>query len=228
MAMTTKTKETQEDIELLLPWHAAGTLNARDTERVDQALANNRELADRYESVRRELGEAIHLNESLGAPTARAMDNLFAKIDAEPRRRVKKERVGFGVRLTNFFGGFSGRTVAYASAVAMLAIVLQGGMLTRMLLTDDPAAPQLSSYQENSVRGIDGTSVYIRFKPQATSADITKFLQDNKAVVIAGPTSNGMYQVRVSEMILRPADLVPIVKRLAANPVVGMTVPAAQ
>jgi hypothetical protein len=226
MAMTTKTRETQEDIELLLPWHAAGTLNARDTERVDRALATNRELSDRYEQVRHELGEAIHLNESLGAPSSRVMENLFAKIDAEPRRKVKKERVGLGVRLANFFGGFSGRTVAYAGAVAGLAIVLQGGMLIRMLLTDHQVGPQLSSYEDN-VRGVDGSSVFVRFKPQATSADVTKFLTDNKAVIIQGPTSNGMYQVRVSEMLLTQSDLAAIVKRLAGNPVVAMTVPAA-
>src|SRR6476620_391320 len=85
--MNTKIKETQEDIELLLPWHAAGTLSRRDAARVEQALANDNELASRYELVREELGEAIRLNESLGAPSARAMKNLFETIDAEPVRK---------------------------------------------------------------------------------------------------------------------------------------------
>ena len=75
-----------EDVELLLPWHAAGTLSRRDAARVEQALANDNELAARYEMVREELGEAIRLNETLGAPSARAMQQLFAKIDAEPVR----------------------------------------------------------------------------------------------------------------------------------------------
>ena len=76
----------QEEIELLLPWHAAGTLSRRDAERVERALANDNELASRYEAVREELGEAIRLKRSLGAPSARAMQDLFAKIDAEPVR----------------------------------------------------------------------------------------------------------------------------------------------
>src|SRR4026209_2223817 len=75
-----------DDVELLLPWHAAGTLSRRDAARVEQALANDNELAARYELVREELGEAIRLNETLGAPSARAMENLFAQIDAEPAR----------------------------------------------------------------------------------------------------------------------------------------------
>jgi anti-sigma-K factor RskA len=89
LAMNTNNKELREDIEHLLPWHAAGTLSRRDAERVESALANDNELASRYEAVREELGEAIRLNESLGAPSARAMETLFAKIDAEPARAPK-------------------------------------------------------------------------------------------------------------------------------------------
>src|ERR1700736_1556 len=74
------------EIEALLPWHAPGTLNRRDSDRVEQAIAGDRELARRYELVREELAETIHLNESLGAPSARAMEKLFAAIDAEEAR----------------------------------------------------------------------------------------------------------------------------------------------
>src|SRR6186997_3418297 len=93
-----------EEVELLLPWHAAGTLSRRDAARVEQALANDNELATRYELVREELGEAIRLNETLGAPSARAMQQLFAKIDAEPARQPKMS-FNLGSRLTNFIAG---------------------------------------------------------------------------------------------------------------------------
>ena len=86
--MNVTDKETQSEIEALLPWHAAGTLSRSDARRVEQALANNPELARRYELVRDELGETIHLNETLGAPSAQAMEKLFAKIDAEPARKA--------------------------------------------------------------------------------------------------------------------------------------------
>jgi len=82
MDMINKERERHE-IESLLPWHAAGTLDRRDIERVERALAEDSELAQRYELIREELAETIHLNEMLGAPSARAMDKLFAAIDAE-------------------------------------------------------------------------------------------------------------------------------------------------
>src|SRR5690349_20996611 len=81
--MTSRQAPEREEIESLLPWHAAGTLSRNDAERVERALAADRELARRFELVREELAETIHLNETLGAPSSRAMERLFAKIDAE-------------------------------------------------------------------------------------------------------------------------------------------------
>ena len=75
------------DLELLLPWHAAGTLNARDTRRVEDALASIPEFARQYAAIRDEYAATISLNESLGAPSMRAVQKLFAAIDAEPVRR---------------------------------------------------------------------------------------------------------------------------------------------
>jgi hypothetical protein len=86
--MINKERERQE-IESLLPWHAAGTLGLRDAERVERALAEDGELAHRYELVREELAETIRLNEGLGAPSARAMEKLFAAIDAEETRGTR-------------------------------------------------------------------------------------------------------------------------------------------
>src|SRR5262245_53555146 len=95
MALNMINKERERhEIESLLPWHAAGTLDRRDAERVERALAEDGELARRYELVREELAETIQLNESLGSPSARAMEKLFAAIDAEeervPRTRLKR------------------------------------------------------------------------------------------------------------------------------------------
>ena len=88
MGMINKERERHE-IESLLPWYAAGTLGRRDAERVERALAEDGELAQRYELVREELAETIALNEKLGAPSARAMEKLFAAIDAAETRAAR-------------------------------------------------------------------------------------------------------------------------------------------
>src|SRR5665647_952412 len=124
--MNTKNKEVHSDVEELLPWHAAGTLSRSDARRVEDALAHDPELARRYALVRDELGETIHLNETLGAPSAHAMEKLFAKIDAEPARKPAVS-LNLGARVADFIASFSPRTLAWAASAAAIAILLQAG-----------------------------------------------------------------------------------------------------
>ena len=133
-AMKQEAPERQE-IEELLPWHAAGTLSRRDAQRVEDALANDPELARRYALVREEFGETIHLNETLGAPSARALEKLFAKIDAEPERR-QAVSLNLGSRIGEFFASLSPRTLAWSASAAAIAILLQAGLLADIMLKE--------------------------------------------------------------------------------------------
>jgi anti-sigma-K factor RskA len=190
--MNTINKE-REDLEALLPWHAVGTLSRRDSERVEKALASDHELARRFDLVREELNETIHLNETLGAPSARAMEKLFAAIDAEPARKPK---VSFNLtaRIAGFISSFSPRTLAWSATAAAVAIVLQAGVITTALIQEQSRP----STELASTDLTDGTRAVIRFTPQATAADITKFLDANKAEVIDGPKRGGLYTLHLS------------------------------
>jgi anti-sigma-K factor RskA len=102
VAMTAINKQhARHEIEELLPWYATGTLSGREAERVEQALAGDRELAQRYKLVRQELAETTRLNEALGAPSGRAMDKLFAAINAEARAPRRRRRP---ISRTRFLG----------------------------------------------------------------------------------------------------------------------------
>ena len=87
-----KKERERREIESMLPWHAAGTLDRCDAECVERALAEDSELARRYELVREELAETIRVNEMLSAPSARAMEKLIAAIDAEEASATAEHR----------------------------------------------------------------------------------------------------------------------------------------
>src|SRR6478736_7441431 len=114
MAMSKKMLDEPSEIEMLLPWHAAGTLNARDARRVEEALVRDPELARQYAVIREEYAETIHLNESLGPPSARAMQKLFAAIDEEPERKPSVSSA-FSARISEFFARLSPRTLAWSA-----------------------------------------------------------------------------------------------------------------
>ena len=149
MAMSKKLLDQEpSDIEMLLPWHAAGTLSARDARRVDEALARDPELARQYAVIREEYAETIHLNESLGAPSVRAMQKLFDAIDGEPVRKPSvTSRVA--TRIAEFFGKLSPRTMAWSAGAAALALLLQAGVIGAVLMKNQGSSFQTASLSMN-------------------------------------------------------------------------------
>jgi anti-sigma factor RsiW len=217
--MNTVNDSERGDIEELLPWHAAGTLSLREAQSVEAALASDPELARRYELVREELAQTVALNESLGAPSVRAMDALFAKIDAEPARHPAMS-FDLGGRLRTFFASLSPRTLAYAGTAAALAIMLQAAVIGGFVIKDQSAG----GYQTASApaSAADGTYAVIQFKPQASAADITKFLETNKLSIADGPSAGGLYRVRIAGNKLSKAELTRAIKTLQIDPVIGL------
>jgi hypothetical protein len=222
--MTTDEKEApQSDIEALLPWHAAGTLSRGDAKRVEEALARDPELTRRYALVREELGETIHLNETLGAPSARAMETLFAKIDAEPKRGgTGAGSFSMSSRFTGWLENLTPRTLAFAGGAAVLAIVLQAGFIATVVMKQPTAGFQTAS-APSSAPGV-GAFTLIRFAPQASFDDINKFLEANKLSIVSGPAPGGLYKVRVGENTMSKDEIDGVVKKLQASKLVGFVV----
>ena len=214
--MMTKNEIDREEIEALLPWHAAGTLSRRDAQRVETALERDQDLARQFELVREELGETIHLNETLGAPSARAMEKLFAGIEAEPQRRPRRSfdlAAYIGERLSVF----SPRTLAWSATAAVLAIVLQAGLLAGLYMgepgNETPAAYRTASAPTRSFAPA-GSYALIGFTAQASAADVTKFLEAHKAAIVDGPKPGGLYRIRIAQAALPKNDLAAIVKQM--------------
>jgi anti-sigma factor RsiW len=134
MNAVSKEVPERQEIEALLPWHAAGTLNRRDRERVERAIAADQELARHLMLVREEQQETIHLNESLGVPSSRAMEKLFAAIEAEGVQAPVRRSFDLAGRIAGFLSGFSPRTIAYAAAAATIALFLQAAMLSSLVV----------------------------------------------------------------------------------------------
>lgn len=217
IATRDKAVPEREDIETLLPWHAAGTLSRRDAERVEQALAQDAELARRYELVREELAETIHLNETLGAPSARVAQRLFAAIDADSAN-AKRRKISFDVGgwLAGLIEQVSPRTLAWSAAAAGLAIVLQAGLLAGLFVSERSANYRTASYGEATATG-QGAFALVRFNPAASVADITRFFDTHKASLVEGPRAGGIYRIRVSASSLPKEELAKLVAQLAED-----------
>jgi hypothetical protein len=216
------TEREPSEVELLLPWYAAGKLGRAEAQQVETALANDLELASRYEWVRAEFSEETSINEEAGEPSDRDVTTLFAKIDALPRRAgsLTLPSASLGTRITEFFASLSPRTLAWSATAAALAIVLQAGLLTGILFKEKSLGGYETASAPTSVTG-DGAYVLMRFQPQATAADVASFLEANKLNIVGGPFGGKLYRVRVATAKISNSELTDIVKRLQDDKVVG-------
>jgi hypothetical protein len=145
------TTERQE-IEALLPWHAAGTLNRRP---VDVAS-----------------------------------------------------------RFAQFLSNLAPRTLVWSASAAALAIMVQGAVLTSVMVTDNHA-PNSVSGPGMAAAGEDGYLV-VRFSPQASALEITNFLNTWKATLVDGPKNGGMFTLRLPKDV-KKEDLIGIAKQMQAH-----------
>lgn len=215
--------EALGEIESLLPWHAAGTLSARDARRVDDALAKDPGLARQYATIREEYAETILLNESLGTPSSRAMHKLFAAIDAEP---VRGTRPSFNVpaRFTHFLAGLSPRALAAAAAVAALALLVQAIVIGAML-TWQPAGSMPAASLMKAERQSVGSGAYalVRFAPEARVSDISTFLGTYRASIV-DVAKGGMFRLQFGDMAMSADELAGLMGRLQNEKIFSMAV----
>jgi hypothetical protein len=232
MAMSKKMLDQEpSEIEMLLPFHAAGTLNARDARRVDEALASDPELARQYAVIREEYAETIHLNESLGAPSARAMQKLFAAIDGEPVRKPSLS-TNLSARISEFFARLSPRTLAWSASLGAVALLLQAGVIGAVLMKNQTASFQTASLSLNQTappltRDL-GTAVppraLVRFTPDARMSDINTLLENYQASIVHG-AKGGMFRLQFGDRALSKDEVASLMSKLQGEKIVNLAVP---
>ena len=231
MAMSKKMLDQEpSEIEMLLPFHAAGTLNARDTRRVDEALASDPELARQYAVIREEYAETIHLNESLGAPSARAMQKLFAAIDGEPVRKPSLS-TNLSARISEFFTRLSPRTLAWSASLGAVALLLQAGVIGAVLMKNqtkfETASLSLNQTSAPITRELGGAvppRALVRFTPEARMSDISALLDNYQASIVHG-AKGGMFRLQFGDRALSKDEVASLMSRLQAEKIVNLAVP---
>jgi hypothetical protein len=206
------------DLEALLPWHAAGTLNPQETKRVEEALARDPALARQYAAIQEECAETVLLNESLGAPSTRALEKLFEAIDAEPvRDMAAPAESGLLGRLGQFFATMAPRTLAAAAIVGAFALVLQAGVIGTVLLKGGSGSYETASYQ---TKAASGPRVLVSFAPDARIADINDFLGRYRASIVSGPQA-GMFRIQLGDKALSKEETAQMIERIRGEKIVG-------
>jgi hypothetical protein len=229
MAVKKILEQEPSETEMLLPWHAAGTLNTRDARRVEEALARDPELAKQYAAIQEEYTETIDLNESLGAPSARAMQKLFTAIDGEPARRPTAS-LNIPAKISGFFARLSPRTLAWSAGLGALALLLQAGVIGAVLVKNQQQASfQTASLSENepitrSMGPETPPRALVRFAPDTRVADITALLDSYHAAIIDTP--GGLFRLQFGNRAMSKQEVAGLMSKLQGEKIVSLAVAA--
>jgi anti-sigma factor RsiW len=213
------------DMELLLPWHATGTLGGCDSRRVEEALAGDPDLARQFAVIREEYAETIHLNESLGAPSGRAMQKLFAAIEAEPS--PLRASPSITARFTGFFAKLSPRTLAWSGSIAALVLLLQAGVIAVVLTGERPASFETASLSTNEPITRDLTAplprAMVRFVADARVSDISALLDKYQGSIIEGG-QGGLFKLQFGNKAMTKDEVGGLLSRLQNEKIVSLAV----
>ena len=177
--------------------------------------------------IREEYAETIHLNESLGAPSSRAMAKLFAAIDAEPARAAGS--LPLSARIATFFSTLSPRTLAWSASLGAIALLLQAGIIGAVLMKTQTSTFQTASLSTGApitreLGAAAASRALVRFTPEARVADITALLDSYQASII-GDARGGMFRLQFDKAMSQD-ELTALLGRMQREKFVNLAVAA--
>lgn len=197
-----------------LAWYAAGTLSDRERREVEHHLETCAECRAELASIkilRRDLRDAY---DAEPGPSSRVKNTVLERIkasagepvtqiDAFRRRELTPPRGGAAKR------GWSRplRVPQWASAAALLLIVVQAGFLLRSNFDRAPGPGEVTT------RGLPAQTTRLRavFDPQASALQIRQVLNSLGGRIVDGPSGEGAYIIE-----LAPGDPKTLAAKLKA------------
>ena len=194
--MSTLSDKDRNELSLLLPWYANGTLDAADSQRVEAALAEDDALAREFDLVLEDQAAMVELVSEEEVPSS-ISERFKAQLNAEmdkpaPRSEAANTQDGFLSRLIT--GLFPAQPRAYAAAAIMAAVVIPAVALVSYQAGNDGPAQYQTASGEDPVAP-DAMRVLVRFNAAADWASIDAFLQEKGGQIVNGPTPDGFYEL---------------------------------
>jgi anti-sigma-K factor RskA len=198
---------SREEIEMLLPWYANGTLGEVDRARVEAALAADPHLARSLEALLGE-GDAVRAMAEATEPSPAMEARFLAQLAREPAaaevRRAAKAVPGLAARaggwLASLLAAATPQRLAYAAAALALVLVVQAGVIAA--LVTDGGGFRLASEDKPAT---DGPRLLVQFNETAPAGALAQELARLGARIVDGP-AGGLFTLAFAADEKRPAE----------------------
>ena len=207
----------REEIEMLLPWYITGKLDRADREKVASYLEHHPEMALQVDLAHQEQQETVSSNEAIRLPSARALDELMARVDQEPKRSISRQLGRIPQLLSEFFTFPSANAVRWAAAAAVVVVMLQAVTIGALMTNRSQTSTYQTASGQTDKHDRQGTFVLVRFAADASAQDIANALENSKFTIVDGPKPGGFFIVRISAKVLNDAERNEFVSQLRSK-----------
>ena len=173
--MTNESEKSNKDLEELLPFYVAGTLDSDEVSRVEAYLAAN-EAARKEVDVLRSIQEMVKNQAFPQSPGEFGFKRLEKMISEEPQIQASNDNVEAWWRPVGIAASFA------AAFFALIAVQDFG---------TSPGGFETASGPIN----VTGPLVQVIFQPDVTEAEIRSFFLEKNLVIVNGPSAIGLYYV---------------------------------
>lgn len=195
----------REELELLLPWYANGTLDADQAARIEAALAGDEQLRRAFSVVAEDRQAVIAAAEAETVPES-IQARFLAQLDSEPvpgapTRAARPAGQGLlgrvGAWLAEAVAGPAPARLGMVAAAAVVVIALQAALIGTMLVGGGGSQTTFTTASgEGPKADAEGPAFLVRFVDTAELGSVSAFLAGEGARLVDGPGDGGLYTVR--------------------------------
>lgn len=204
-----------DDVALLLPWYAAGTLEEDERRRVERFLEEHPEQRAHLRAVEEELEGTQALNRALPAPSAGSIDAILAQVRREEGRAPAGRRAASAGGLGGLFAAIGGwldslspPVRGLAAAALLLVAIAQAGVIGALVGSAPEPQTQFRTATGEAVAPAPAEAdILVTFAPDATAAAIGALLAEIDARIVDGPRAGGVYALALADAATAEAAL---------------------
>ncbi|QIE45544.1 hypothetical protein G5B38_08430 [Pseudohalocynthiibacter aestuariivivens] len=194
--MSTLSEREKQEVSLLLPWYANGTLNSEDSRKVEAALAQDDALAREFDLVLEDQMAVVELVSEEEVPVSMA-ERFKAALNAEqdePATSARPREAGESLINRIISVLFPARPRAYAVVAAVFILFAPAVVIYSIVVGNHQTGQyQTASGEEETILG--KTRTLVKFNSDAVWTDIDAFLSENRGQIVKGPTPDGLYEL---------------------------------
>ena len=194
--MSTLSKKERQELSLLLPWYANGTLDSEDCRKIEAALAEDEELAREFDLLLEDQAAVVALTSEEEVPISMA-ERFKAALHAEqtkPETSARPRDTGESAIARVLSVLFPARPRAYAFVTAIVVALVPVVAVVSYMAGSQQTTQYQTASGEEEIAG-DRTRVLVKFNSDVAWATIDAFLKENRGQVVKGPTADGLYEL---------------------------------